>query len=459
MSMNSSCQWKFWRRNALLFQPHLRRTASSDASSTQPLRRVVVTGLGAICPLGLTVTESWNNLINGKCGVSKLEGANYENLPCRVAARINPALNLADHFSQSDLRSMAPATAYALIAANEALKSAKLLPSEKWSPTEEDLERTGVAVGVGMVDLVDVYETGQALKRSYNRVSPYFVPRILPNMAAGQISIRYGFCGPNHAVSTACATGAHAIGDAFHFIQRGDADVMVCGGAEAAISPLGIAAFARMRALSTAFNDCPEEASRPFEKSRDGFVMGEGSAILVLEELEHALKRGSQIYAEILGYGLSGDASHLTTPSDNGRGAVLSMTRALQSAKVSPDQIGYINAHATSTPIGDLIESKAIHSVFENHCKKLAVSSTKGAHGHLLGSAGNLEALFTVLACHTGKVPPTINHKESDTSLDLNYVPNTSQDWNHNASIQRIALKNAFGFGGTNATLCIAEYK
>ncbi|KAK3921877.1 3-oxoacyl-[acyl-carrier-protein] synthase, mitochondrial [Frankliniella fusca] len=424
---------------------------SSNASRA---RRVVVTGYGALSPLGHSATESWNNLIAGKCGVVKLEGEGYDKLPCRIAARISPPIDLTKHFSKSDLRTMAPATAYSLIAAQEALERAQWLPQSK-----EERERTGVAVGMGMIDLDDVCETAEALKRSYNRVSPYFVTRILPNMAAGQISIKHSFHGPNHAVSTACATGAHAIGDAFRFIEHGDADVMVCGGAEACISPLSIAAFARMRALSTSFNDCPEAASRPFEKNRDGFVMGEGAAILILEELQHAVARGAKIYGEMLGYGLSGDASHLTSPSDSGTGAVLSMTRALQSANIDITQVGYINAHATSTPLGDAIESKAIHTVFGEHSKNLAVSSTKGAHGHLLGSAGNLETLFTILACDTGLIPATINHTESDIDLQLNYVPNTSQKWNHDSNAQRIALKNAFGFGGTNATLCISQYK
>lgn len=431
-----------------------RKVSSSVFVSTEQSRRVVVTGVGALCPIGVNASESWKNLLAGKSGVSKLEGEGYENLPCRVAAQVNSSIDLSQIFSKSELRTMAPATAYALIAAKEALHQARWQPS-----SDQDKERTGVAVGMGMIDLVDVCETAEALKKSYNRVSPYFVPRILPNMAAGQISIKYGFCGPNHAVSTACATGAHAIGDAFNFIKRGDADIMVCGGAEACISPLAIAAFSRMRALSTSFNDCPQEASRPFDKNRDGFVMGEGAAILVLEELEHALERGSKILAEILGYGLSGDASHLTSPSDNGKGAILSMTRALQSARVNVSEVGYINAHATSTPLGDAIESRAIKSVFGEHCSNLCVSSTKGAHGHLLGSAGNLETLFTVLACHSGKVPPTINHSQSDIDLKLNYVPNSSQDWTCSEDVRRIALKNAFGFGGTNATLCIANYK
>lgn len=431
----------------------LRYVSTNQNLSFERVRRVVVTGLGTICPIGQSVAESWQNLLDGKCGVSKLEEEQYKNLPCRVAARIHSSFDLSQHFSKSELRTMAPATAYALVAAKEALECAK------WNPkNNEDRENTGVAVGMGMIDLLDVCETSEALKRSYNRVSPYFVPRILTNMAAGQISIKYGFCGPNHAVSTACATGAHAIGDAFNFIQRGDANVMVCGGAEAPISPLAIAAFSRMRALSTSFNDCPEEASRPFEKRRDGFVMGEGAAILVLEELQHALERGAEIYSEILGYGLSGDASHLTSPSENGRGAILSMSRALKSAKVDVNKIGYINAHATSTPLGDAIESKAIHSVFQEHCSKLSISSTKGAHGHLLGSAGNLETLFTILACKTGTIPPTINHKECDLDFNFNFVPNKYQNWNCNSNARRIALKNAFGFGGTNTTLCIGEF-
>lgn len=410
-------------------------------------RRVVVTGLGVVSPLGTGTELVWLNILKRKCGIVALEGDGYAKLPCRIAGTI-PAGDekILKALSKSNLKSMAPATCLALVATAEALLDANWLPE-----SNVDKESTGVAIGMGMIDLKDVCETNDALKLGYNKVSPFFVPRILPNMAAGHISIKYGFRGPNHSVSTACATGAHSIGDAFRFIRNGDANVMICGGAEACISPLAIAGFCRLRALSTSFNDNPEKASRPFDKKRDGFVMGEGAAILVLEEYEHALKRNAKMYAEILGYGLSGDAAHITSPRDDGSGAILSMSRALSDADIDKSSISYINAHATSTPIGDGIESRAIKNLFKEHSSNIQVSSTKGAHGHLLGAAGNLEAVFTVLSCYHGKLPPTINLEEPVD--DLNYVRETTS-WDVQ---RRIALKNSFGFGGTNATLCIGQ--
>lgn len=331
-----------------------------------------------------------------------------------------------------------------------------------WEPTSDnDFDRTGVAVGMGMIDLNGVCDSYEALKTSgYNRVSPHFVPKILANMAAGQISIKYGFRGPNHTVSTACATGAHAIGDSMRFIRNGDADVMVCGGTEACISPLSIAGFCRLRALCTSFNDRPKHASRPFDRDRNGFVMGEGAGILVLEELQHAQQRNAKILGEICGYGLSGDGSHITSPHPEGRGALLAMKNALHDAQIDLSDISYVNAHATSTPIGDLIEANAISKLFMDHTKNVYVSSTKGHHGHLLGAAGNLESIFTILACNEAKIPPTLNlHSIPEKIKMLRHVCNETTNWAVDGNKKRIALKNAFGFGGTNASLCISEFK
>lgn len=417
-------------------------------------RRVVVTGIGVLCPMGTSIKESWINIISGKSGIIKLQGSDYENLPCKVAGFVKDdngdKFQLSKYFKKTELKTIAPATGYALLATEQALQDANLL-----AMTDEMKQNTGVAVGMGMVDLEDICHTNESLKKGYHHVSPFFVPRILPNMAAGNISIKYGFQGPNHSVSTACATGAHAIGDSFRFIKNGDADIMVCGGTEACISPLSIAAFCRLRALSTSFNDTPEKASRPFDKHREGFVMGEGSAILILEELQHALQRGSHIYGEILGYGLSGDASHLTAPNSNGIGAFLAMQRAVKDSKVKINEITYVNAHATSTPLGDAIETKAIKNLFGSYCSNIAVSSTKGAHGHLLGAAGNLEAVFTIKAVEEGILPPTVN-LETIEDNEINFVPINSQEWKKGD--RRVALKNAFGFGGTNACLCISQF-
>lgn len=418
-------------------------------------RRVVVTGIGIISPLGHNTKTSWENLLSGKSAIIGIKDEKYSNIPCKVAAfvtdKLVQELHLNEHFTKSELRSISRGTMFGMIAAKEALEDSQWKPSDTNS-----LESTGVCVGMGMADLTHVCETNEFLKQGYNRVSPYFVPRILTNMVAGQISIKYGFQGPNHSVSTACATGAHSVGDAFRLIQNGYADVMVCGGAEASISSLSIAGFCRLRALSTSYNDSPTKSSRPFDRIRDGFVMGEGSSVLVLEELTHALSRKIRIYAEVLGYGMSGDASHLTAPHGDGKGALLCMKRAITDSNLTPENISYINAHATSTQLGDATELKAIKSLFKDHSENVAISSTKGAHGHLLGAAGNLEACFTALSCFSSKIPPTINLDQVCPEGDgLNIVANCKQSWSNE---KRIALKNSFGFGGTNATLCISSF-
>lgn len=411
-------------------------------------KRVVITGMGVVCPTGTNTSMSWKNVLSGKSFVKKLDGNLYQNIPSKIAATLG-ALDFPESMSKSKVRTMAPSTRLALMAAHEAVEDSKIFLSTV------DKETVGVSVGVGMIDLEDVCQTAKALETSYSKVSPYFVPRILLNMAAGQISMAYGVQGPNHAVSTACATGAHAIGDGFRFIQYGQAKAMICGAAESCISPLSIAAFCRLRALST-LNETPELASRPFDVKRDGFVIGEGSAIIILEELEHALSRNAHIYGEVLGYGLSGDAAHLTAPPENGQGAFLAMSRAIMDANINKTQITYVNAHATSTPIGDAIELTAIKRLFDEHCINVHVSSTKGAHGHLLGSAGNLESIFTILASYEGIIPPTANLdnvcKEAENLICVSKSP---VEWKQK---KRIAIKNAFGFGGTNASLCFSNY-
>ncbi|VVC38292.1 Thiolase-like,3-oxoacyl-[acyl-carrier-protein] synthase 2,Beta-ketoacyl synthase, active site,Beta- [Cinara cedri] len=411
-------------------------------------KRVVITGMGVICPAGTNKSMSWNNVLSGKSFVQKLDSNLYKNIPSKIAATLD-GLDLHETIPKSKVRTMAPSTRLALLATHEAVEDSKIF----LSPVNK--EAIGVSVGVGMIDLEDVCQTAKALESSYSKVSPYFVPRILLNMAAGQISMAYGIQGPNHAVSTACATGAHAIGDGFRFIQYGQAKAMICGAAESCISPLSMASFCKLRALSTQ-NEMPELASRPFDMKRDGFVMGEGSAMLILEELEHALNRNARIYGEILGYGLSGDAAHLTAPSENGQGAFLAMNRAIMDANINKTQITYINAHATSTPVGDAIELIAIKRLFEKHCINIHVSSTKGAHGHLLGSAGNLESIFTILASYEGIIPPTANLnnicKEAENLICVSKSP---MEWKQK---KRIAIKNAFGFGGTNASLCFSNY-
>ncbi|KAJ2487978.1 Mitochondrial beta-keto-acyl synthase [Coemansia sp. RSA 2320] len=426
-------------------------------------RRVVVTGLGIVSPVGVGVQHAWNNLLEGRSGirslVAELPGLGFESLPSQIAGIVPRAGSLAngsfdatEWLEPGDTKRMAAFTQYAMCAARQALADA-----EWTAPSDEQRERTGVCFGTGIGSLDDITANHDLFRiGGLRKVSPMFVPKILCNMAAGSIGIRHGFYGPNHAASTACTTGAHAIGDAMRFIRFGDADVMLAGATEAPLQPLSLAGFAKIKALALGFNDRPEAASRPFDSARAGFVIGEGAGALVLEELEHAKQRGARIYAEIRGYGLSGDAFHITAPPPDGAGAQRAMRRALQTAQMDPACIAYINAHATSTPLGDQVENRAIKAVFCDHAHSsaLAVSSTKSATGHLLGAAGAVEAVFSVLAVKHNVAPPTLNLDSANAAegFDLNYVPHSAQERPISA-----ALTNSFGFGGTNAALVFSK--
>ena len=407
-------------------------------------RRVVVTGLGLITPLGTGVDKTWSALCAGKSGIQRITKFDPSSHACQIAGEVTD-FNPADYIEKKDIKKMDTFIHYAVGASQMAVDDAGL------KVTEENADRVGVYIGSGIGGLPAIEACHKVLlDKGPDRVSPFFIPMVIINLASGQVSMRIGARGPNSCAVTACATGNHCIGDAFRIIQHGEADAMVAGGAEAAITPLCVAGFASARALSTR-NDDPERASRPFDKERDGFVLGEGAGVLVLEELESARRRGARIYAEILGYGMTADAYHITAPPEDGSGAVRCMRLALQDAGLSPDAIDYVNAHATST-MADRIETSALKQAFGDHARRVAVSSTKSMTGHLLGAAGGIEAVFSILAIHRGMVPPTINQVVPDPDCDLDYVPNVAR----RADV-RAVLSNSFGFGGVNACLIFAR--
>ena len=413
-------------------------------------RRVVVTGIGAVTPLGAGVDNIWRRILNGESGAGAIQGFDVSDLAVKIACEVpvgdreSGAFNPDDHVPPKDQRKMDRFIIYGIGAADEAIADAG------WTPdSEEELERTGVMIGSGIGGLETIAEAAMLLRdKGPRRVSPFFIPSSLINLASGQVSIKYGYKGPNHAPVTACSTGAHAIGDASRLIGFGDADVMIAGGAEAAVCRLGIAGFAAARALSSDFNDEPKRASRPWDKDRDGFVMGEGAGVVVLEEYEHAKARGAKIYAEIAGYGLSGDAHHITSPPPDGNGGYRAMQSALRNAGMNIEDIDYINAHGTSTPLGDEIELGAVKRLFGDHAYKLSMSSTKSAIGHLLGAAGAVEAIFSVKAIQDGVAPPTLNLENPSDGCDIDLVPKQAKERTISA-----ALSNSFGFGGTNASV------
>ena len=418
------------------------------------MRRVVVTGLGLVTPLACGVEETWSRLLGGQSGASLITKFKTDDLPTKIACQVprgdgsDGTFNPDQWVDAKEQRRMDDFIIYGLAAAKQAVRDAG------WeAKTDEDKNRTGVLIGSGIGGLTGIEEASILVhERGPRRLSPFFIPGRLINLVSGYVSIEHGFKGPNHSVVTACATGAHAIGDAARLIAFDDADVMIAGGAESAVCRIGIAGFNACRALSTGFNDTPTKASRPYDKDRDGFVMGEGAGIVVLEELDHARKRGATILSEIIGYGMSADAYHITQPAEGGEGGHRVMMNAIHDAKITPNDVDYVNAHGTSTPIGDVLETKAIKRTFPDH-PELAVSSTKSMTGHLLGGAGGLEAGITVLALKDQILPPTINLENPDPECDLDYVPNVARKAPLN-----IALSNSFGFGGTNGSLIFRRW-
>ena len=418
------------------------------------MRRVVVTGMGMVTPLGSGVDHNWSQIIAGKSGIARIEGFDVSDISCQIAGQVPGAdavggLNLDDWIDPREQRKQDRFIQLGLVAACQAIEDSDWKPHDR-----ESQNRTGVMIGSGIGGLESIVKTDQLMhEKGPRRISPFFIPSALINLISGHVSIRYGFRGPNHAVVTACSTGAHAIGDAARMVALDDADVMVAGGAEAAVCRIGMAGFAAARALSTSYNDTPEVASRPWDKGRDGFVMGEGAGIVVLEELEHAKARGAKIYGEIKGYGMSGDAHHITAPAEDGDGGFRAMQAALKRAGLAPSDIDYVNAHGTSTPLGDLIEAKAVARLLGDAAANVSISSTKSATGHLLGAAGAIEAIYAIKTVQTGDLPPTLNLNDpEDQVADFDLVPLKSR---HRKV--RNAMSNSFGFGGTNASLIMGE--
>ncbi len=414
------------------------------------MRRVVITGLGMLTPLACGVEESWGRLLSGQSGAGKIQHFDASHLPCQIACEIplgdgsDGSYDADQWVAPKDQRKVDRFITYALCAAEQAVSDAGWKPED-----EESRERTGVMIGSGIGGLESIAKTAVILKeRGPRRVSPFYIPGALINLCSGQVSIKYGFKGPNHAVVTACSTGAHAIGDAARLIALGDANVMVAGGAESPVCEIGVAGFAACKALSTGYNDTPERASRPYDKGRDGFVMGEGAGIVVLEEYEHAVKRGAKMYAEVLGYGMSGDAYHITSPAPDGDGGFRSMKAALRSAGLEAGDIDYINAHGTSTPMGDEIELNAVTRLLGEYAGGVTMSSTKSSTGHLLGAAGAIEAIFSMLAIRDNVAPPTLNLEDPSVETEIDLAPLKKVE----RKIDRV-LSNSFGFGGTNASV------
>jgi 3-oxoacyl-[acyl-carrier-protein] synthase II len=420
------------------------------------MRRVVITGLGMVTPLGCGVEATWSNLLAGKSGARRITEFEVEDLACQIACQIprgdgtDGTYDPDQWMEPKEQRKVDDFIVFAMAAADQAVRDSGWLPT-----AYEDQTRTGVLIGSGIGGIQGIVEAGYTLRdRGPRRLSPFFIPGRLINLASGHVSIKFGFKGPNHAVVTACSTGAHAIGDAARLIALDDADVMVAGGAESPVSRISVAGFSALRALSSGFNDNPTAASRPYDKDRDGFVMGEGAGVVVLEELEHAKARGARIYAEVVGYGLSGDAYHITAPSEDGDGAYRCMKAALKRAGIGPESLDYVNAHGTSTPLGDEIELGAVTRLVGDAAPTIAMSSTKSMTGHLLGAAGAIEAIFSTLAIRDGVLPPTINLDNPSVETKIDLVPHKAKE-----KKVKVALSNSFGFGGTNASLVFRAFE